>query len=62
MAAPRMAGLLVKVFGWLLEMKIIGAFVVEILKRNNLVHKVLDLVSSCALMFDCQFFFMGFIP
>lgn len=42
MAAPRMAGLLVKVFAWLLEMKIIGAFVVEILKRNNLVHKVLD--------------------
>lgn len=37
--APRMAGFWVKVFAWVLELRIVGPFVVEILKRNNLVHK-----------------------
>lgn len=38
--APRMAGLLVKVFGWLLESPIFGGILLYFLKKNNLIHKV----------------------
>ncbi|XVE86449.1 hypothetical protein DITRI_Ditri18aG0035000 [Diplodiscus trichospermus] len=44
--APRMAGFLVKMFAWLLESRIIGTLLLYILKRNNLVHK---LVSNATL-------------
>lgn len=37
--APRMAGLLVKVFAWFLESRIFGAALLYILKKNNLIHK-----------------------
>ncbi|KAJ0972016.1 hypothetical protein J5N97_019975 [Dioscorea zingiberensis] len=40
--APRMAGLFIKIFAWVLELRIVGAFVVEILKRNNRVHKLVS--------------------
>lgn len=40
--APRMAGLLVKVFAWLLESRIFGALILYILKRNNLIHKLVS--------------------
>ncbi|KAJ0969535.1 hypothetical protein J5N97_022412 [Dioscorea zingiberensis] len=43
--APRMAGILVKVFAWLLELRLVGAFIVEILKRNNLVHKLVSFAN-----------------
>lgn len=35
-----MAGLLVKVFGWLLESPIFGGILLYFLKKNNLIHKV----------------------
>ncbi|XP_019266093.1 PREDICTED: fatty acid amide hydrolase-like [Nicotiana attenuata] len=37
--APRMAGFLVKVFVWFLEMPIFGSIMLYFLKRNNLIHK-----------------------
>ncbi|GMY12582.1 fatty acid amide hydrolase-like [Fagus crenata] len=37
--APRMAGLLVKIFAWFLESRIFGTLLLHILKRNNLIHK-----------------------
>ncbi|KAA8531120.1 hypothetical protein F0562_005829 [Nyssa sinensis] len=40
--APRMAGLLVKVFAWFLESRILGAVLLYILKRNNLIHKLVS--------------------
>ncbi|XVF60986.1 hypothetical protein PTKIN_Ptkin08bG0091700 [Pterospermum kingtungense] len=40
--APRMAGFLVKIFAWFLELRVIGTFLVYILKRNNLVHKLVS--------------------
>ncbi|XP_027078418.1 fatty acid amide hydrolase isoform X2 [Coffea arabica] len=40
--APRMAGFLVKVFAWLLESRIFGALMLYILKRNNLIHKLVS--------------------
>ncbi|GMY11579.1 fatty acid amide hydrolase-like [Fagus crenata] len=39
--APRMAGLLVKIFVWFLESRIFGTLLVYILKRNNLIHKLI---------------------
>ncbi|MBA0697396.1 hypothetical protein Goari_020937, partial [Gossypium aridum] len=44
--APRMAGFLVKIFAWFLESRIIGTLLLYILKRNNLIHK---LVSNATL-------------
>ncbi|XVF14753.1 hypothetical protein REPUB_Repub09cG0089100 [Reevesia pubescens] len=44
--APRMAGFLVKIFAWFLESRIIGTLLLYILKRNNLIHK---LVTNAAL-------------
>jgi hypothetical protein len=41
-SAPRVAGLLVKIFAWVLEAPIIGSIVLYILKRDNLVNKVDD--------------------
>lgn len=38
--APRMAGILVKVFAWFLESKIFGTLLLYILKGNNMIHKV----------------------
>ncbi|KAG6767366.1 hypothetical protein POTOM_028570 [Populus tomentosa] len=38
--APRMAGFLAKIFAWFLESRIFGAFLLYILKRNNLIHKL----------------------
>ncbi|KAL3844784.1 hypothetical protein ACJIZ3_002187 [Penstemon smallii] len=40
--APRMAGLLVKVFAWLLESPIFGGILLYFLKRNNLIHKLVS--------------------
>uniref|UniRef100_A0A2C9UQ23 Amidase domain-containing protein n=1 Tax=Manihot esculenta TaxID=3983 RepID=A0A2C9UQ23_MANES len=40
--APRMAGFLVKVFAWFLESRIFGPFLLYILIRNNLVHKLVS--------------------
>lgn len=40
--APRMAGLLVKVFGWLLESPIFGGILLYFLKKNNLIHKLVS--------------------
>uniref|UniRef100_A0A0D9XXA3 Amidase domain-containing protein n=1 Tax=Leersia perrieri TaxID=77586 RepID=A0A0D9XXA3_9ORYZ len=37
--APRVAGLLVKMFVWILEMPIIGPMVLYILKKDNLINK-----------------------
>ncbi|XP_065627474.1 fatty acid amide hydrolase-like [Quercus suber] len=38
--APRMAGLLVKIFTWFLESRIFGTILVYMLKKNNLIHKL----------------------
>ncbi|KAK4341064.1 hypothetical protein RND71_039565 [Anisodus tanguticus] len=38
--APRMAGFLVKVFAWFLELPIFGSIMLYFLKRNNLIHKL----------------------
>ncbi|KAL9393494.1 hypothetical protein Peur_012779 [Populus x canadensis] len=38
--APRMAGFPVKIFAWFLESRIFGTFLLYILKRNNLIHKL----------------------
>nr|XP_010930878.1 fatty acid amide hydrolase [Elaeis guineensis] len=40
--APRVAGLLVKIFVWILESRIIGPLVVYILKKDNLIHKLVS--------------------
>jgi hypothetical protein len=45
LAAPRVAGFLVKIFAWVLEMPAIGWMVLCFLKRDNLVTKVLCLAS-----------------
>nr|XP_048335441.1 fatty acid amide hydrolase-like isoform X2 [Ziziphus jujuba var. spinosa] len=39
--APRMAGILVKVFAWFLESRIFGTLLLYILKGNNLIHKLI---------------------
>ncbi|XP_075084093.1 fatty acid amide hydrolase-like [Nicotiana tabacum] len=38
--APRMAGFLVKVFVWFLEIPIFGSIMLYFLKSNNLIHKL----------------------
>jgi hypothetical protein len=43
LAAPRVAGFLVKIFAWVLEMPVIGWMVLCFLKRDNLLNKVLCL-------------------
>ncbi|KAJ1686182.1 hypothetical protein LUZ63_017572 [Rhynchospora breviuscula] len=40
--APRVAGLLVKIFVWILELPIIGPMVLYILKKDNLIHKLVS--------------------
>uniref|UniRef100_A0A0E0REB8 Amidase domain-containing protein n=1 Tax=Oryza rufipogon TaxID=4529 RepID=A0A0E0REB8_ORYRU len=40
--APRVAGLLVKIFVWILEMPIIGSMVLYILKKDNLINKLVQ--------------------
>ncbi|KAF0888458.1 hypothetical protein E2562_014267 [Oryza meyeriana var. granulata] len=40
--APRVAGLLVKIFVWILEMPIIGPMVLYILKKDNLINKLVQ--------------------
>lgn len=37
--APRVAGLLIKIFVWILESRIMGPVVVYMLKKGNLIHK-----------------------
>ncbi|KAK7410929.1 hypothetical protein VNO78_02162 [Psophocarpus tetragonolobus] len=39
--APRMTGLLIKIFSHLLECPILGTFLLFILKRNNLIHRLI---------------------
>ncbi|PRQ49594.1 putative hydrolase [Rosa chinensis] len=38
--APRMAGFLAKLFAWFLESRIFGTMLLYILKRDNLIHKL----------------------
>lgn len=40
--APRMAGLVVKIFVWFLESRIFGPLLLFILKKNNLIHKLVS--------------------
>lgn len=40
--APRMAGLIAKVFVWFLEMKIIGSILLYFLKKNNRIQKLVS--------------------
>ncbi|KAM0969021.1 hypothetical protein ACFX2A_017595 [Malus domestica] len=40
--APRVAGFLVKVFAWFLESRIFGTLILYILKRDNLIHKLIS--------------------
>lgn len=40
--APRMAGLVVKFFAWLLEAPILRSILIYILKDNNLIHKLVS--------------------
>ncbi|XP_073226624.1 fatty acid amide hydrolase-like isoform X2 [Cicer arietinum] len=39
--APRMTGILVKIFTWFLESRIFGALLLYILKGDNLIHKLI---------------------
>ncbi|XP_050379529.1 fatty acid amide hydrolase-like [Argentina anserina] len=38
--APRMAGFLVKLFAWFLELRIFGTMLLYMLKKDNLIHKL----------------------
>lgn len=40
LAAPRVAGFLVKMLAWVLETPVLGWIVLGVLKRDNLVYKV----------------------
>ncbi|KAK3118145.1 hypothetical protein QOZ80_9BG0694910 [Eleusine coracana subsp. coracana] len=40
--APRVAGILVKIFAWVLEMPVIGWMMLSFLKRDNLVNKLVS--------------------
>ncbi|KQJ92076.1 hypothetical protein BRADI_4g41550v3 [Brachypodium distachyon] len=40
--APRVAGLLVKIFGWVLELPVVGWFLLYILKKDNLINKLVS--------------------
>jgi hypothetical protein len=39
-SAPRVAGLLVKIFVWVLELPVVGWVLLYILKKDNLINKV----------------------
>lgn len=39
-SAPRVAGLPVKLFAWVLDAPVVGAAVLHVLKRENLINKV----------------------
>ncbi|KAE9602754.1 putative hydrolase [Lupinus albus] len=39
--APRMTGILVMIFAWFLESRIFGTLLMYILKRDNLIHKLI---------------------
>ncbi|KAI4336476.1 hypothetical protein L6164_014998 [Bauhinia variegata] len=39
--APRMAGVLVKIFNWFLELPILGSLLLYVLKEDNLIHKLI---------------------
>ena len=54
--APRMAGLLVKVFAWLLESPILGGMLLYFLKKNNLIHKVIQFLDFLIDFFVSLFF------
>ncbi|KAL1823009.1 hypothetical protein ACET3Z_009787 [Daucus carota] len=43
--APRMAGFLVKLFVWFLELRILKPFLLYILKRENQIHKLVSFVE-----------------
>ncbi|XP_073298336.1 fatty acid amide hydrolase-like isoform X2 [Primulina huaijiensis] len=43
--APRMAGLLIEVFAWFLELPILGGILMYTLKRINLLHKLVSFVD-----------------
>ncbi|KAI4343485.1 hypothetical protein L6164_010826 [Bauhinia variegata] len=43
--APRMAGVLVKIFNWFLELPILGSLLLYVLKGNNLIHKLITLAE-----------------
>ena len=45
-AAPHVAGLLVKIFVWVLEMPVVGWILLYILKKDNLINKVHALVLN----------------
>ncbi|KAG7027575.1 Fatty acid amide hydrolase [Cucurbita argyrosperma subsp. argyrosperma] len=38
--APRMVGIVVKIFAWVLEMRILGKLLLYVLKANNLIYKL----------------------
>ncbi|KAJ4844365.1 hypothetical protein Tsubulata_029729 [Turnera subulata] len=40
--APRLAGFVVKIFAWFLELPLIGTFLLYILKRDNLIYKLVS--------------------
>ncbi|RZC54476.1 hypothetical protein C5167_013335 [Papaver somniferum] len=40
--APRMTGIIIKIFTWLLEIRGFGSSVLYILKRDNLIHKLVS--------------------
>ncbi|OVA03745.1 Amidase [Macleaya cordata] len=40
--APRMAGIIIKIFTWILELRGFGTMVLYILKRDNLIHKLVS--------------------
>ncbi|KAI3951572.1 hypothetical protein MKX01_018688 [Papaver californicum] len=40
--APRMAGIIIKIFTWLLEIRGLGSSVLYVLKRDNLIHKLVS--------------------
>jgi hypothetical protein len=42
-SAPRVAGLPVKIFAWVLETPIVGPVVLYFLKKDNLVNKVIKI-------------------
>ncbi|XP_022966241.1 fatty acid amide hydrolase-like isoform X2 [Cucurbita maxima] len=39
--APRMVGIVVKIFAWVLEMRILGKLLLYVLKANNLIYKLI---------------------
>lgn len=63
-SAPRVAGLLVKIFGWVLELPVVGWFLLYILKKDNLINKVQTLETltwTPFLQVHCSLFFSLFL-